>query len=121
MPSTEYLIRLKSEDLTQYLRETATWVPGEKLEYDIDVTSTEEKTINFGDIDRIRFFAIFANEPVSITFVQGTNTIGFKVQDMLVFSPTKQFLVDLMGISVSALGLPAHVKIRIYGETPGES
>jgi hypothetical protein len=123
MPSTEYLIRLKSEDLTQYLRETASWVPGEKLEYDIDVAADEEKTLNFGDIDRVRFFGIFTDAPLIVTFTKDTNEIAFTVQDMMVFSPTVEFLTGLTGVSVKAASsaFPAHVKVRLYGEAEAES
>lgn len=115
MPDVTYTIRAKSEDLTTYLREDASWGMGEKLEYDLEVDS-DERLLNFGDIDRIRFFAVFSDSPVRVSFTEGTDTVNFEVQDMIVFSPTKEFVGALAGVSVASLGGVANVKIRIYGE-----
>lgn len=111
-----YTFKVKSEDLTTYLREEASWNANEKLEYDLDVDSAE-KTINFGDIDNVRLFVIHTDSAITITFTEGTNVIAFGVQDLLAFSPTTDFINNLTGISVSSLGGTANVNIRIYGES----
>lgn len=112
----QYLLRVKSEDLTVYARETGEWESGEKVEYNLRVDS-EDNTLNFGDIDNIRLFMIHSDIPVEVDFVQGTDTVTFEVQDLLVFSPTVEFTGSLTGVVVRSLGGEATVKIGIYGES----
>lgn len=113
--STTYTLKVKSTDLTIYEKLEASWDENEKLEYDLDVDSSP-KTLNFGDIDNIRFFMITTDSDIGVDFTESGNTVSFEVKDLLVFSPTANFIIALSSVEVYSLGGTANVKIRIYGE-----